>query len=115
MRPEMLLLMVSLDMEDSCWEQRLRTGGAYSFARVFFLPLAIHFRVCCLCMVLELCVCVCVCDGCSVSVVQEVSVLHQPSCDGWHHHALSEDHECTHLSQRCQKGEAEFMKEKKNS
>ena len=58
-------------------------------------------------------VCVCVCDGCSVSVVQEVSVLHQPSCDGWHHHALSEDHECTHLSQRCQKGEAEFMKGKK--
>ena len=25
-RPEMLLLMASLDMEDSCWEQRLRTG-----------------------------------------------------------------------------------------
>ena len=25
-RPEIMLLAASLDMEDSCWEERLRTG-----------------------------------------------------------------------------------------
>ena len=29
-RPEILLLTTSLSMEDTCWEQRLKTGTAYN-------------------------------------------------------------------------------------
>ena len=47
MRPELLLLSSSLDMEDCCWEQRMRTGerGMVNGRGV------------------EMCVCVCGCVG----------------------------------------------------